>query len=467
MSQKQTPNYTFALIVVIVVCFLIGFVTTMNNSMIAFCKSTFQLTDTQGQLVNSAFYGMYVFSILLGMLMNKIGDKKTMVGGLGIVALGFLFCFFGIGSFAGEDGLIHVPAEAAAATALTTSVFYTFLSCMACVAIGIVMLQLVANPYVMVLGSPERGAFRMTLSQAINSVATVLSPIFVASLIVSGSADDDAKVAQIKDILSNDPNAVFENPTAQGIASTIDPSQITTPFLGLCIFVAVLCIILALLKLPEIKEGETDAAPTNTPDKGSVFKYPHVWLGAFAICLYMGLEIGVPSMIPAKIQSLYPNVGDHWISAIATGYLAWYWGGMMVGRFAGSAILSKFQPRAILSFCLIAGAVCIAASFVLPGMIGVFAMLLAGLFHSVMWPLIFNLGLQDLGKYTKAGSGVINMGVIGGGFLTVCMGIIITNFTKAGDIQTGVSIAIGLMFLFYLYEIWFCWKGSKVGLKTN
>lgn len=465
MSQKQSPNYTFALIVVIVVCFLIGFVTTMNNSMIAFCKSTFKLTDTQGQLVNSAFYGMYVFSILLGMLMNKIGYKKTMVGGLAIVSLGFLFCFFGIGSYAEADGLIHVPAESVAATALTTSVFYTFLSCMAFVAIGIVMLQLVANPYVMVLGKPESGAFRMTLSQAINSVATVLSPIFVASLIVSGSADDDAKVAQIKEALSSDPNAVFENPTAQGIASTIDPSQITTPFLGLCIFVAVLCVVLALLKLPEIKEGESDATPTKTPDKGSVFKYPHVWLGAFAICLYMGLEIGVPSMIPAKIQSLYPNVGDHWISAIATGYLAWYWGGMMVGRFAGSAILSKFQPRAILSFCLIAGAICIAASFVLSGMIGVFAMLLAGLFHSVMWPLIFNLGLQDLGKYTKAGSGVINMGVIGGGFLTVCMGIIITNFTKAGDIQTGVSIAIGLMFLFYLYEIWFCWKGSKIGLK--
>lgn len=466
MSQKQTTNYTFALIVVIAVCFLIGFVTTMNNSMIAFCKSTFQLTETQGQFVNSAFYGMYVFSILLGMLMNKIGYKKTMVGGLAVVALGFLLCYFGIGSYAGEDGLIHVP-EGEAATALTTSVFYTFLGCMACVAIGIVMLQLVANPYVMVLGSPERGAFRMTISQAINSVATVLSPIFVTKFIIGGNEEEEAKVDALKEQLLANPSLKCANPAEQGLASTIDPSQITTPFLGLCIFVAVLCLVLALLKLPEIKEGEQDAAPTNTPDKGSVFKYPHVWLGALAICLYMGLEIGVPSMIPAKIQSLYPNVGDHWISAIATSFLAWYWGGMMVGRFAGSAILSKFQPRAILSFCLIAGAICIAASFVLPGMMGVYAMLLAGLFHSVMWPLVFNLGLQELGKYTKAGSGVINMGVIGGGFLTVCMGLIITNYTKAGDIQTGVSIAIGLMFLFYLYELWFCWKGSKTGLNIK
>ena len=92
-------------------------------------------------------------------------------------------------------------------------------------------------------------------------------------------------------------------------------------------------------------------------------------------------------------------------------------------------------------------------------------MLVAGLFHSVMWPLIFNLGLQELGKYTKAGSGVINMGVIGGGFLTVCMGLIITHYTELSQIQTGVSIAIGLMFIFYVYELWFCWKGSKTGLR--
>lgn len=463
-QQKQTPNYAFALIVVIAVCFLIGFVTTMNNSMIAYCKSTFQLSDTQGQFVNSAFYGMYVFSILLGLLMNKIGYKKTMVAGLAVVALGFLFCYFGIGSYAGASGMIEVPTDAAQAQALTTSVFYTFLMCMACVAIGVVMLQLVANPYVMVLGSPERGAFRMTISQAVNSVATVFAPMFVAGLIVSGDESEKEIVKNIKETLVADPKATFANPVKEGLASQIDPTAITHPFLGLCIFVAILCVILAFLKLPEIKEGE-QSFDTNKIYKSSVFKYPHVWLGALAICFYMGLEIGVPSMIPAKIQSLYPNVGDHWISAIATGFLAFYWAGMMVGRFAGSWILSKFQPRTILTACLLAGAACIAVSFVLPGMWGVYAMLVAGLFHSVMWPLIFNLGLQELGPHTKAGSGVINMGVIGGGFLTVGMGLIITKYTKMDDIATGVAIAIGLMFLFYLYEIWFCNKGSKIGLK--
>ena len=130
--------------------------------------------------------------------------------------------------------------------------------------------------------------------------------------------------------------------------------------------------------------------------------------------------------------------------------------GMMVGRFIGAAVLSKFKARNILSFCLIAGAVCVGLSLVLPGMAGIYAILAAGLFHSVMWPLIFNLGLQELGPHTKAASGIINIGVVGAALLTPLMGVVVDSY--------GVAIAICMMFIYYLYEIWFCWKGSKVGL---
>ncbi|MBQ8608034.1 MAG: glucose/galactose MFS transporter, partial [Bacteroidaceae bacterium] len=177
--------------------------------------------------------------------------------------------------------------------------------------------------------------------------------------------------------------------------------------------------------------------------KSSVFKYTHVWLGALAIFMYMGVEIGVPSMLPYKIDN-------------ATDYLPLYWGGMMVGRFIGAAILSKFQPRALLTTCLLGGAACIGLSFILPGIAGVYSMLAAGLFHSVMWPLIFNLGLQELGPHTKAASGIINTGVIGAATLMPLMGIVVDN--------AGVSMAICCMFIFYAYIIWFCNKGSKIGL---
>ena len=157
MNKKQTPNYTFALIIVIAVCFLIGFVTTMNNSMIEFCKEAFNLNDKQGRLVNTAFYGAYALSIPFGFMMSKIGYKKTLILGLAVVGLGFI---------------INWAAISSNLEASTGVIYAYFLGSMFVVALGIVMLQLVANPYVMVLGSPEKGAFRMTLSQAINSVAT-------------------------------------------------------------------------------------------------------------------------------------------------------------------------------------------------------------------------------------------------------------------------------------------------------
>ena len=103
MSQKQTPNYTFALIVVFIVCFLIGFVTTMNNSMIAFCSEAFNLNAQQGQYVNSAFYGAYAFAIPFSLLMSKIGYKNTMILGLGVVGLGFIINSLGIKGVLNQD----------------------------------------------------------------------------------------------------------------------------------------------------------------------------------------------------------------------------------------------------------------------------------------------------------------------------------------------------------------------------
>ena len=130
----------------------------------------------------------------------------------------------------------------------------------------------------------------------------------------------------------------------------------------------------------------------------------------------------------------------------------------MVGRFVGAGILTKFKPRMLLTACLLLGAVCIAISlFLANSMVGIWFMLVAGLFHSVMWPLIFNLGLQELGPHTKAATGLINTGVLGAAILMPMMGWIV-------DI-TGVIIALCLMFVYYAYIIWFCNVGSKVGLK--
>ncbi|MCH5176799.1 MAG: MFS transporter [Prevotellaceae bacterium] len=398
-QQKQMPNYTFALIVMFIVCFLIGFITTMNNSMIDFCTKAFDLNAQQGQYVNTAFYGAYLLSIPFAMLMSKIGYKKTLLLGLAVAGIGFVINSFGIKSVLGSE---------------VATIYAIFLGTMCLVAMGVVMLQNVANPYVMVLGRPEKGAFRMTLSQALNSVATTVAPMFITAVIIGKQA-----------------------PT---------PEAVPAPYLGIGLFTLLLCIVLFFLKLPEIKEEEQTAEiGTEVKQyKSSVFKYPHVWLGALGIFFYMGLEIGIPSMLPYKIEN-------------ATDFLWLYWGGMMVGRFVGAGILAKFEPRKLLTACLLLGACCVGLSFAFSGTASAYCLLAAGLFHSVMWPLIFNLGLQELGPHTKTASGVINTGVIGGALLTPLMGWVV-------DISA-VGVALCLMFVYYIYELWFCWKGSKIGLK--
>ena len=410
MSQKQTPNYTFALIVVFIVCFLIGFVTTMNNSMIPFCSKAFNLTAQDGQYVNSAFYGAYLLAIPFSLLMSKIGYKGTLVLGLAVVGIGFVINSIGIN----------------AAISAGANVYAVFLGTMCLVAMGIVMLQNVANPYVMVLGSPEKGAFRMTLSQALNSVATTVAPIFITQIIIAGK--------------------------------TPAPEYVPGPYLGLGIFTIVVCVILVLLKLPKIDEGkQAEDAGEHREYKSSVFKYPHVWLGALGIFAYMGVEIGVPSMLKYRFE-LLPEYAGIDVSDVVTSYLSFYWGGMMVGRFVGAGILTKFEPRKLLTSCLCLGALCILLSLLFSSsMLGIWCMLAAGLFHSVMWPLIFNLGVQELGPHTKAASGVINTGVIGAAVLMPLMGAIVD--------MTGVIIAMCFLFIFYAYIIWFCNWGSKIGLK--
>ena len=224
MNQEPKQNYTFALIVVFIVCFLIGFITTMNNSMIAFCSEAFHLTAQQGQYVNTAFYGAYLLSIPFAFLMSKIGYKNTLILGLAVSGVGFVINSIGINS----------------AIAAGANVYAIFLASMCLVAMGVVMLQNVANPYVMVLGSPEKGAFRMTLSQALNSVATTVAPLFITYVIINGKAPA--------------------------------PEYVPGPFLGLGIFTVIICLILVFLKLPRIDEGaQAEAAGEHREYKDSVF----------------------------------------------------------------------------------------------------------------------------------------------------------------------------------------------------
>jgi MFS transporter, FHS family, L-fucose permease len=407
MTNQNNNKYLFPLIVMASLFFLFGFITTMNNSTIDFLKNAFGLDDVAKQLPNTFFYGAYILSVPVGLMLTKIGYKNGVLLGLGLISLGFFLCIPGV-----------------------SMGYYGFLSTVSVFAIGVVILQVVAAPYVNALGDPETAASRLTLTNALNSVATVIAPIFVSILLVTPKLNAGEK-------MSND--------AIQSI--------VKGPFLMIGIVTVVILAIMFFLKLPEIKtDDNTSKAVGEKQYKSSAFKYTHVWLGSLAIFLYMGIEIGISSFFPDYAKSL----GIEGINT--TDMLKYYWGGLMVGRILGIFILRKYKASQILSICAIGGAILLGSSFALSSSAPNMAMWLflgTGLFHSIMWPVIYNLALEDLGPHVKVASGVIATSVIGAAILMPIMGKI--------QVLTGsVMIAVSLMFLYYMYMIFFATKGSKI-----
>jgi len=398
---KQNSKFLFPLIVMASLFFLFGFITTMNNSLIDYLKDAFRLNEVEKQLPNTFFYGAYILSIPVGYLLNRIGYKSGVLAGLALVSIGFFLC---------------IPGVAAG--------YYGFLSAVSVFAIGVVLLQVAANPYVNALGSPETAASRLTLTNALNSLATVIAPLFVSMLIVSANTEGAS-----------------------------DPKAVQGPFAGIGIVTLVIVVVMFFLHLPEIK-GDEAAEGETRKHKSSAFKYTHMWLGSLAIFFYMGVEIGIPSFF----ADYSARLGFEFDGEMRTRLLAYYWGGLMVGRIAGIFILRRFSASQILSFNAIAGALMVLLSLLMGGTgmdrVALVLFLGTGLLHSIMWPCIYNLSLEDLGPHAKVGSGVIATSVIGAALLPIMMGGIQKNI--------GLIVAISCLFVYYAYISFFALKGSKI-----
>jgi MFS transporter, FHS family, L-fucose permease len=401
MTNKNS-SFLFPLIVMATLFFMLGFITTMNNSLIDYLKDAFKLNEVAKQLPNTFFYGAYILSIPVGYLLNRIGYKHGVLAGLALVSLGFFLC---------------IPGVAMG--------YYGFLSAVSVFAIGVVLLQVAANPYVNALGSPETAASRLTLTNALNSLATVIAPIFVSMLIVSANT---------------------------GGAS--DPKAVQGPFAGIGLVTLVIVAIMFFLKLPDIQAAD-EAAGSTRKFKSSAYKYTHLWLGSLAIFFYMGVEIGIPSFFADYSAKLgFTNFDGE----MRTQLLAYYWAGLMVGRIAGIFVLRKYAASKILSFCAVLGAVMLLSSLALSGLdmkwVALVLFLGTGLFHSIMWPCIYNLALEDLGPHSKVGSGVIATSVIGAAILPILMGGI--------QQRIGLIVAICCLFIYYAYITYFAVRGSKI-----
>ena len=409
-------NYRGPLAMVTTLFFMWGFLTCLNDILIPHLKAIFDLSYTQVSLVQSFFFGAYfIFSIPSGWIVEKIGYKATMVGGLLLMAIG---------------ALLFIPAAMVPSYGL-------FLFAFGVLAAGITALQVSANPYVAVLGPARTASSRLNLTQAFNSLGTTVAPYFGGLLILASAPKSMEEVRQMA------PDVLHAYRIGQA-------SSVKLPYLVIAGALIVLAVVIALYKLPRIPEAEGGhAAEHGVHD--SVWRHPNLVMGAIGIFTYVGAEVAIGSFLVNYMHE--PNIGNLALE-VAAGYLSFYWGGAMIGRFIGSAVLQKIPTRVVLGFNAVAACLLICTSMLTNGHVAMWTILLIGFFNSIMFPSIFTLGIEGLGPLTGEGSGVLIAAIVGGAIIPLITG-------KIAD-MIGIHHAFVIPAICYLYILLFAVKGQPL-----
>ncbi|MBN2211518.1 MAG: sugar MFS transporter [Sedimentisphaerales bacterium] len=464
--DTKPSNPRFAFRVVTVLFFMWGFITCMNDLLIPKFKADFALSQFQANLVQFAFFGAYfVVSLLYFLISAATGDPINKIGYKNGLVLGLIVA--GIGCF-----MFYPAAE------ITN--YPLFLGALLILGGGITIIQIAANPYVSILGPEESAPLRLNLSQGLNSLGYVVAPL-IGGLLLFGKG-------------------VY--------AETGGIEAVKKPYIGLAVVFMLLAIAFKMIKLPEF---------TN-PDKVTpgikAFRHPHFVWGWLAIFFYVGSEVTVGSI-------LINYLGDKEIMGFAAHeadkYLAFYWGGLMIGRLMGAVSLSSLAHHkkyglmvlaAVLATVVIfINATCkhrltsgqflnvmdiapylalVAGSFIFfvlgrsnaGRMVGLFAIVATiltslsmgsggkfalwsiigiGLFNSIMWSNVFTLSIRGLGKDTSQGSSLLVMMIVGGAIMPAVQGVLMDEY--------GVRASLGIVLVGYLYLVFFGFIGANIGRK--
>src|ERR1700720_2320968 len=410
---SAAPNYSRPLAIVTTLFFMWGFLTCLNDILVPHLKSIFDLNYRQVMLVQFAFFGAYfLFSIPSAKIIDWIGYQRSMV--MGLLAMG-------VGAF------FFVPAASVPSYPL-------FLAALVVLAAGITCLQVAANPYVTVLGKPETASSRLNLTQAFNSLGTFLAPFFGGLLILS------AAPKTMDDIRAMAPDALQAYRLQEA-------ATVKTPYVGLGIALVLLAIAIGSFKLPKIPQAEHKVGERVND---SIWRHPNLIFGAIAIFVYVGGEVAIGSFLAHYFTQ--PEIGC-FTDKVAASFVAFYWGGAMVGRFIGSAILQKVSTRGLLGICAVCAGALVAISMLSTGHFAMYSIILVGFFNSIMFPSIFTLGVAELGPLTGDGSGVMIMAIVGGAIIPVAQGAIAD--------RIGIHHAFFLPVICYLYILFFALSGSR------
>ncbi|MCB1600074.1 MAG: L-fucose:H+ symporter permease [Xanthomonadales bacterium] len=386
LAPVSEGDHTRSLIILTLLFFMWGLLTSLNDVLIPHLKSIYTLSYTQAMLVQFCFFGAYfIVSVPAGVLIKRIGYQRGAVTGLMIAASG---C-----------ALFYPAAQ---------SGYALFLFAFFILAAGITILQVAANPYVTVLGDPKTASSRLTLTQAFNSLGTTVGPLFGGMLILGGAAA----------LVSGDLSQMTA--TEQAAFKAQEAATVQGPYLMLAAALLALAVFFALAKLPKITHAD-DPADAAAPAVGaSIFQHRNLVLGTIAIFLYVGAEVSIGSFLinyfgESRIAGLE--------EAAAAKLVAYYWGMAMVGRFIGFAVMRRVSPGKTLAFNAACAMALILTSILSHGPLAMWSILGVGLFNSIMFPTIFSMALHRLGKFTGQGSGLLCMAIVGGALVPLVQGM--------------------------------------------
>jgi len=388
MEDVQVKTDTRAMTVATALFFMVGFLTCLNDVVIPHLKSIFDLNYSEALLVQFAFFSSYfVFSYPGGKLVEKLGYKRTMVIGLLVMATG----------------------AAGFLPAAYFALFPLFLAALIVLAAGMTVVQVAVNPYVTVIGPARTASSRLNLAQAFNSVGTFLAPSVGGLLILGGASQlTQERIRQL-------------SVSALQTYRMQQADTVRLPYIAITATLVLLAIALAMIKLKP-QAGNTDltqdfrpgafAEALSKPD--SIWSHPWLLAGAFGIFTYVGAEVAIGSLL-VNYMGL-PQIGGL-AAAVAANYLTFYWGGAMIGRFLGSAILQRVRTGPVLGTAAIIACILVLISILTHGHTAMYALLAVGLFNSIMFPSIFTLGIQDLGPLTSKGSSLMIAAILGGAII--------------------------------------------------
>lgn len=406
-----------AIAVLSIIFFTWGGLTSLNDVLIPHLKAVFEMNYAQTMLIQFTFFSTYlVMSIPAGRAVAHLGYKPSIVVGLIVAALG---------------ALAFYPAAKVPSYPL-------FLLALFVLASGITLLQVSANPYISLLGEPRGASSRLTLAQAVNSLGHTLSPALIGPLILSVAVLGSEALARL-------------SPAAREAYRLQQAQLVQMPYLGIAAGLLILASLVYLFRLPPLTEA-TERADPRPHGLADVLRHRHLRLGVLAIFVYVGAEVTIGSFLISYITS--PGIGNI-DPGSASRYVSYYWGAAMIGRFIGSLLLRRIEPRLLLGVFALAAIALLATTITTRGGAAMWSVIAVGLFNSIMFPTLFTLSIEGLGPMTAKASSLLVMAIFGGAVVPQLQGFLAD--------RIGVQHAFVLPAICYAYIAWYARAGSLHG----